>query len=264
MRIHSFVGAILALSALGSGVSAADLPSRYSAPLMPVAPLFTWTGFYVGVHGGYSFAGDNNVRVGGTPYIASYQAVGAVPASLKTSNDGFVGGGQIGYNYQIGTMVYGLEADVSFSDAKGAESSVNPFAATNVRQDLRTFGTVRGRLGYTPAERILLYVTGGVAFGDVKYAGGVTTAPTALAAVVAPGRVFAGSKTDTQMGWTVGGGLEYALTNSWTVKTEYLYYNLGKKSISAPQLSPVGSAENAGFRFETKGHIVRAGLNYKF
>lgn len=210
--------AALGLVAAGAA-SAADLPSRKGPVVAPVyAPVFTWTGFYVGANAGYGWGNVN----AGTVF------------NNRTVNiddlDGFVGGGQVGYNYQMGQFVVGLEADIQGADLNSGSS----FFGDRVRTEW--FGTVRGRVGVA-FDRFMPYVTGGWAYGNVK-----TTI----------GGVGSTDKTHTG-GYAIGGGLEYAFTNNWTAKVEYLYVDLGEKTVF-----------NSGVKVGTDFSVVRAGLNYKF
>jgi len=221
-KVTLALAALLGTTALAA---AADLPSRTYAPA-PVyaAPMFTWTGFYVGVNAGYG--GDKNTySINGFGNIASI------------TSGGFIGGGQIGYNYQfLGTsIVAGLEADIQGTGIEGKVTVLGFGLGTK----LDYLGTVRARLGYAFADRALFYVTGGLAYGKVN---------TNVLNLIS----FGGTNT----GWTAGAGVEYALTQNWSIKTEYLYVDLGKKTnLIVPGLS-VG--------VKNTEHIVRAGLNYRF
>lgn len=219
---------VAALGLLAAGAaSAADLPSRkgpVEAPYYP--PVFTWTGFYVGVNAGYAWGEIDSTNLG---IIGGFD-----------DPDGFTGGGQIGYNYQIGQFVLGLEADFQGADLKA--SAFDAFTGISASNELNWWGTVRARAGYA-FDRFLPYVTGGFAYGNVKNK-------------ISDGFVSF-SDDNTQYGWTLGAGLEYAFTNNLTAKVEYLYVDLDKESISVPGgtfVSEVG----------TKFSVVRAGLNYKF
>ncbi|SEM11239.1 outer membrane immunogenic protein [Bosea lupini] len=250
--------ASLAIAGLSGAAFAADLPSRKGPVLAPIAPIFTWTGFYVGVHAGAVFT-DNNIQTEGTAAntIANV-AFSRRPPSLSVSDTGFIGGAQVGYNYQIGQIVLGAEADFSYTDLKKRESFIGTTNATSsFRQEMEYFGTVRLRAGYA-FDRLLVFATGGLAYGDVK------NSATFFSAAV-PGQVdYVGSRDNVEIGWTVGGGLEYAFTNNLSVKAEYLYYDLGKRKVPV-NLQPVGPAGGSYVsRFENTGHIVRAGLNYRF
>lgn len=229
--------ASVALVAFATAASAADLPQRQvaPAPYVPVVPAFTWTGFYAGLNGGYAFSNSDNV-----PW--SLNGVGQ-PA-YKLSRDGFTGGAQVGYNMQFNSLVAGLETDINYTDL--SKRGFDAFGDT-ARSRMTYFGTVRGRLGFVPMDRAMIYVTGGLAYGDTK-----------LSAAVA-GTTLAGSKTDTNVGWTLGGGVEYALTNNITTKIEYLYYDLGDTKLNLSN-----GVNTASYKANNNGSIIRAGLNYKF
>jgi len=213
------LSSVAAIVLVGAGAaSAADLPSRKGPVMAPVyAPIFTWTGFYVGVNAGYAFG---NVSAG-TFVLPRAVTIGDI--------DGFIGGGQVGYNYQMGQFVLGVEADI-----QGADLSATNGFGDRIRTDY--FGTVRARAGFA-FDRFLPYVTAGWAYGNVK---------TTIAGI--------GSSDNSHTGgYAVGGGLEYAFTNNLTAKIEYLYVDLGEKSVL-----------NTGVKVGTDFSVVRAGLNYKF
>ena len=206
--------AALGLVAAGAA-SAADLPSRKGPVAAPVyVPAFTWTGFYVGANAGY---GWGNVNANG------FANIGDV--------DGFIGGGQVGYNYQMGQFVVGLEADLQGADL----SSGNNLGLIRVKTDY--FGTVRARVGVA-FDRFMPYITGGWAYGNVK---------TSI-----PGIGFSSDRSHTG-GYAVGAGLEYAVTNNIIAGVEYLYVDLGEKNILG-----------AGTKVGTDFSVVRARLSYKF
>lgn len=248
--------ATLALVALGGTAFAADLPSRKGPVYAPVAPIFTWTGFYVGVNAGVVFT-DNNIRTSGnTAVTAGNVANGFRAASLSKSDEGFTGGGQVGYNYQIGALVLGVEADIAYTDLKNRANflSVRGDPSTYT-SELEYLGTVRARVGYA-VDRFLVYATGGLAYGEVKNSANFFSfvAPNALQ--------FSGRKSDTEVGYAVGGGVEYAFTNNLSAKVEYLYYDLGKTNVTVAAVPAGANSYNA--KFSNDGHIVRAGLNYRF
>lgn len=209
--------AALGLVAAGAA-SAADLPSRKGPVAAPVymPPAFTWTGFYVGANAGYAWG---NVNTNGFTLTNTGDL------------DGFVGGAQVGYNYQMGQFVVGLEADIQGADL----STGNTLGGLRVKTDY--FGTVRARVGVA-FDRFMPYVTGGWAYGNVK-----TSIP-ALA--------FSSDASHTG-GWALGGGLEYAVTNNIVAGVEYLYVDLGDKRIL-----------NTGTKVGTDFSVVRARLSYKF
>jgi len=207
--------ALAALLAAPFAAQAADLsPSpAYKAPSY-VAPVFTWSGFYVGGNIGYGF-GD-----------AKWTA-----PSVSSKPKGFLGGLTWGYNLQTGIWVWGIEGDLDYSAAKG---SVACGGVTCTLKD-QWFGTARGRIGYAGWNNFMPYFTGGAAFADLKASAGAL------------------QKTDWRIGWTIGGGVEYALWSNWSVKGEYLYADLGKETCCG-----------AGRSVTYTTNIVRTGLNYRF
>ena len=225
-----------ALAALTSASMAADLPSRKMAPVAPVyVPAFTWTGFYVGLQGGYAWG-----RSTGTISTAT----GIPVATYSYNPKGGVFGGHIGYNYQISpNFVAGLEGDVEWSGLK--QSITNPVVGLTHRTAIDWQGSIRGRLGVA-FDRALIYATGGVAFADVKHS--VSTFPGGVGLV---------SGSSTRIGWTLGGGVEYAVTNNVTIRGEYRYTDFGRKSVA-------NLVTNTADRNKLTTHTVRAGVSYKF
>lgn len=256
------LGLGVALLTAAAPVYAADLPSRKAAPAYPALTAFSWTGLYAGLHVGYGFGGEQNVSTVGQlgPNIANI-ATGARPGSVDLDRNGFIGGAQIGYNWQIGSIVYGLETDISYTDLKDIRAIVTPQINTGLAQsnllntELKYLGTARARLGYA-FDRTLVYATGGLAYGEVENSFDML-APTGI-------RQFAGTKSDTKFGYTVGAGIEYAITNTISFKAEYLYYDLGKTKINVAAIPGTGVAGGYTATFRGDGHIVRTGVNYKF
>ena len=254
----------VALATLTAGAMAADLPSRRVAPAPYVAvPVFTWTGFYLGVNAGYGFStagnGNNSVFLPAGTFAAPNAAVAGTLITSGRSNDGFVGGGQVGYNYQFGNFVIGLEADAQYADLSsnrrngtvfvpvaGGAGLPAAFVGGSVATGLDWFGTVRGRVGYA-WDRLLVYGTGGFAYGE------------------GPNNNFGFGRSGIRTGWTGGGGVEYAFTPNVTAKVEALYVNL-----ETPRNGVVGVIGNVPVvvantrRFDNEFVVVRAGLNYKF
>jgi outer membrane immunogenic protein len=194
MRRAILAGTALASVAIMSQAAfAADMPVRRPLPPQPAAvapPLFNWSGFYIGAHGGYGW--------GSSQYDAS-----SAGASFDTN--GWLAGALAGVNYQVGQTVFGLEGDINWANFEGSATCGGTTCGTNVPW----YGTLRGRLGYA-ADRFMPYITGGLAYGKVE--------------ANVPGF---GSQSETQLGWTAGVGAEYALTNNISWKTEYLYMDLG-------------------------------------
>lgn len=253
LSVAGFGAAVVTLSV--SSAMAADLRAPvYKAPPAVVA-VSTWTGCYVGVSGGYVGQRDTSTPISGDPNLLISQTIGNVPLSINPTGDGYLIGGTVGCNYQTGPMVLGFETDLSYVDAqRNYTGTQGPnVVTTTFNQDLRYIGTVRGRLGYA-FDSVLLYVTGGLAYGEVN--------ASARAGDAAGTSILAGSQSNTQVGYTVGAGLEYALSRNWSIKGEYLYYDLGDKRLTINAI--LGPAETAWFDYKTSGHIARAGLNYRF
>ncbi len=209
--------------AAGGQALAADLPQpgppRAPATYVPVpAPAFSWSGIYVGINGGYAF---------GTGDFSSGASVSGV--------NGFLAGGTIGANYQWGRFVLGIEGDGDWTSLDG---KTTPTCST-CEVKSTWLATARGRAGYA-FDRILFYGTGGAAFGNVQ--GGAIGGP---------------FDSGTQIGWTVGGGIEAAIAPNWTAKVEYLYVNLGNLNCTAAGCL-------AGNTLNVIESVVRAGINYKF
>jgi outer membrane immunogenic protein len=280
--ISVFAGAGFSLAASGLAL-AADMVVK--APPPPPAPVYAWTGFYVGGNIGYSWgkaSGDLN-----DPAIFIFSGLGSLPTSFPESlkPKGVIGGGQFGYNFQINpTWVVGLEADLQASDEHASNSQsastggvfVGPgitgitssAVATAFDARISWFGTARARAGILITPTTLLYGTGGLAFGGVKVSGGGAANINLTACIVGVGCIptgsasgaFAFSQSTTKAGWTLGGGVEGAVAGHWTWKAEYLYLNLGSESGSVADNFGGFASWNAKFT----DNIVRVGLNYKF
>jgi|HubBroStandDraft_1064217.scaffolds.fasta_scaffold48284_2 outer membrane immunogenic protein len=268
--------AAAALTGIGAmAAQAADLPTRKEAPApVFVPPPFTWTGFYVGINAGASWSMGSRTT---SLYDPAFGFLGTYyPGNLGSSNTGFIGGGQAGYNWQTGAFVLGVETDFDgTTQSKTFNYTSAPIAGgvgvppalagdtlyVNAKASLDWLGTTRARLGFvaTPDNRLMFYATGGVAYGggSANYSAYDAT----------QGLFWTGSPSSSRVGWTIGGGVEYAITNNITIKGEYLYYNLGSTTFTtvpnaaASALLPGVYASN---KYTYDGSIVRAGINYKF
>src|ERR1700712_1283499 len=204
------VAAVTPISAMAAdlGTSPARAPIYTKAPMM--APAFTWTGFYIGGNAGYHF-GDQNVELTAASGATLFLGNPALATSIAVQRGGFIGGGQVGYNYQLSPMfVVGLEADFQWADVSG--SSTFDIAApgggffpsrTQVQDGLRDLGTVRGRLGFA-VDRFMIYGTGGFAYGEVTNSTTVSFFPSGVVGVGTP-NVLGLSVRDLQTGYAVGG-----------------------------------------------------------
>ncbi len=300
-----------ALSALTASAFAADLPSR-KEPVVPPPPPLIWTGFYAGVNVGGTVDASSNTYVANGPVdldsfgrrisalgsAASAAAAAAGTAYPGTNNSGFIGGGQVGYNYQFGaytgparSWVVGIEADIQGVTGTGGGTNIlqgtalssPPYrsgaigAETYASKSLDYIGTVRGRIGALINPALLVYATGGLAYGGANSNTNQFEFGTARAfgPFLTPAWSYAGSYSDTRIGWTAGAGLEWMFWSNWSLKFEYLYYDLGSVTYSD---GIAGSSINVGRRVagqtlflngaytsaQFNGHIFRAGVNYHF
>jgi outer membrane immunogenic protein len=278
-----FVAGLVALFGTSSAL-AADLPARtYTKAPAYIDPGYNWSGFYLGGNAGYSwghastdgsetgtqsvsiFSATTGVLRAGSPVVTS---LGTTPLTGRANVNGFIGGGQAGYNWQHGTWLFGLEADIQGSDERGS-ADVCVVAGCAIGTGLFTanykldwFGTVRGRIGFLPTDRVLLYATGGLAYGEIS-----ASAP-----------LIPLSWGSTRTGWTVGAGAEVAIDPHWSVKLEYLYMDLGNFGSDSTTATNVGTQLGVPIRFNTvttttfasafssrfTDNILRVGLNYRF
>ncbi len=228
-----------------------------------------WAGFYVGVHGGYHWGGSDSAlsllpdgAAWGSPDYLVFQR------NYDSSPEGALGGAQLGFNWRTGGFVVGLEADISRLSADGQASHtafvVDPppdgtYQARS-RQEMDWFGTLRARIGMTPFAdpRLLVYFTGGLAYGRVETSHSLEA--------IAFGAGYAGSDTGWEVGGTVGGGLEWTMGGGWSLKAEYLYYDLGDRDVRGRPYnqSPMPAPEfGTNMSHELNGHIARVGINYQ-
>jgi outer membrane immunogenic protein len=213
------VGALSMIALMGAA-NAADLPRRETMPVKAPAYLpYNWTGAYIGINGGGGFGGRS-----------SFDGLG-----VSDRPSGALFGGQLGYNWQFGRTVVGLETDIDYSDIRGSTAC----GAFTCETRNKWLGTTRARIGYA-FDRFLPYLTGGVAYGKVR----------------ASNSGF-GTDSDTRVGYALGGGVEFALAGPWTAKVEYLYTDLGNFDCATCGVLP---SQNVDFRT----NVVRAGINYRF
>lgn len=235
----------------------------------PTYVAYDWSGFYLGVNGGYAWAdtetSENSITTTGP-------LVGVGPGTFPPGTiftgpdrsgemDGAFGGIQAGYNVQNSSWVYGVEADYQYASIHGSESFLGtpdegPSYETSA--ELRHFGTLRGRLAYA-FDTILVYGTAGLAVGrletDINITGGLPDAPT--------GPTFSSGATETLVGYALGGGVEAAIGRSnWTVKGEYLYADFGGEDFNLS--FPDSDGSTAFGHTEVDAHLLRIGLNYRF
>jgi outer membrane immunogenic protein len=266
-----FIGIAAIASLLTTSAFAADLAARPVKAPVYVEPVYNWTGFYIGGNVGYSWGRSRDTssltNTAGTVLFTSID---------RTDLDGVVGGGQIGYNWQVQNWLWGLEADIQGTDEKGSRDFICPIGVCRpatilpgnliavilvpgvavpaaLDQKLEWFGTVRGRAGVVVSPKVLLYATGGLAYGEVK------TSETI-------GALTGFSRSDTRVGYTVGAGIEGVIGGNWTAKLEYLYVDLGRTSGSFLTTIPAfgGGVLTSSFSSRITDNVLRVGVNYKF
>lgn len=267
--------AVLIASFGATSALAADLPARtYTKAPAYVDPVYDWSGFYIGANIGYSWG-----RSSDTSSLSN--GVGTVLfTSAGSSNlNGVVGGEQVGYNRQMQNWVWGLEADIQGTDEHGSRGFTCPTGVctpptvtlgirgliipgdavpVSLNQKIAWFGTARGRAGVLVSPKVLLYATGGLAYGEVSSSETIG-GPTGL------------SNSDTRVGYTVGAGIEGAIGGNWTAKLEYLYVDLGRTSGSFATTIPAfgGGISASGtltssYSSRITDNVLRVGVNYKF
>lgn len=241
--ISAFILAVFAASA-GPAV-AADLPARmpYKAPVYAIP--FSWTGLYIGGHLGGGFATSDWIDTGFPGGTAGLDDGNPKPS-------GFVGGGQIGYNYQFDRLVLGVEADGDWASLKDTAGGCFQDPTQSCTTKAHWFATLTGRLGFT-WDRALFYAKGGAAWGHFKYDN-----PTPVGFLSTDY-----SASETRSGWTVGGGIEYAFADHWSARLEYDYLDFGT---STPTFVGNNPADTFIFteNLTNRVHMVTVGVNYLF
>lgn len=240
------LGAVVGIL-IGSTAFAADLPPPVTAPArapavyVPAAAVYNWTGFYIGLNGGWGFAsGNTTVTINGGP---------GGTATGSGSINGGIFGGQIGANYQMDAFVIGLEGDWDWSGQSRTDNFVCNVACTGSETvKLPWIATLRGRIGYA-MDRVLIYLTGGAAW----------THTSDNVVVNGSGTVFSASSTNT--GWTIGGGGEFAFAQNWTAKVEYLYIGT---NVSQTGALPAAVGTSVTETAKIHDNLIRAGFNFKF
>jgi outer membrane immunogenic protein len=230
-----FAALLCAATVCSGSARAADLPVK-APPNVAVASVYNWTGFYIGGHGGFGWGRKEWTDLAGPPFDAGSHRV-----------DGAVAGGQVGFNYQTGPWVLGVEGQFSWANLDG--NHLNPLdLADSLTTRVRWMSSVAARIGYA-FERTLVYVKGGGAWardhhetidlGVLERTGGAT-----------------------RSGWLVGGGLEYGIGGGWSAKVEYNFMDFGRRTITMSPVDPAGDADL--FDIDQHIHTVIFGLNYRF
>jgi outer membrane immunogenic protein len=273
MKKIALAALILAVSA--AAASSADMtPAPYytKAPVV-VAPIYNWTGFYLGANAGGAW-GNSDPRTStvfnefGYFDATSVPAVNAVGGSQRINESGVTGGLTAGYNWQAGAAVVGIESDFNYFGPRGSTSgsALYPCCAPagftiNSSTSSNWLITLRPRAGFLVTPAFLLYATGGLAVANVNAAFNFTDNNSEAAESAAI--------SATRVGWTVGAGAEYALMNGWSIKGEYLHVDLGSSSVTSNNLTLFNGAFAVPVNVFThsidwRSEIARVGLNYKF
>jgi outer membrane immunogenic protein len=280
-----FLSATLAVGAIVSSgaAGAADLPVRTKAPVV-VDPVYNWTGFYVGANLGWSFGRSRTeFNIAGVPFSSTSERMEGILGGLQAGYNWQSGRTVFGLETDIqatdqkgsssrSQFIPGTPGTPGtpaipciFQDGPNtpciAGTGIPAIAAipgipsitsiVSYQNKLPWFGTFRGRLGFTPADRWMVYVTGGLAYGEV----------TTSEALNVNGAVVGFSSDRTRLGWTIGGGVEAALWSNWTWKVEYLYIDLGKVNNTLIGIAPITPVVSSS---QITDQIVRVGLNYRF
>jgi outer membrane immunogenic protein len=227
--IRRLILTIAATAAAAGSASAGDLPYNQAA-YAPPAPLFTWSGFYLGGQIGYAWASESLSGWGPAYYFSG----------VEYAPNGVAGGAHVGYNLQFNQVVLGVEGDI---DGTGVSKTYG-WGPVLYGSKLPLQGTVRGRLGFA-LDRALFYITGGAAF----------------ASATNTYQSFFGYDSTGQslVGWTIGGGLEYAINNNWSIRAEYRYADFGTTTNY-----PFAALPGGAVMHHTTENLVRAGFSYKF
>lgn len=258
MFVSKFVNSLVAAGAMAFAAvpAVADGYARRSTAEFGPPP-FSWTGVYVGVHAGGAWGSATSVSSACSPFPACDQLAGF--GSLNGS--GFAGGLQAGINWQINTVVLGVEADFTWTGIDGSAADVNRSAAGAIltpgghswSRDVDWLASLRARAGITLTPTMLAYITGGVAWQGVDLTA-VQAFTNSTAAV---------SVSDTKTGYVIGGGLELALNSNWLLRGEYLYYSFDGGN--AAVVHSAFPAITANFAWgDSQIHSLRAALSYKF
>jgi len=248
-----------AASGLVVGQAAAATKPHKTPPAPPPPPLaHRWTGFYLGGHLGGGWPGNDSATVTEVSGFGLF-----APGSFGSSSNGsFLGGGQVGYNWQFASpWMVGVEADwtgtrLSQTGGGALPGGVGAGYSSTLRRDVKSLMSVRGRVGYVQ-DAMLYYITGGLAWGRTDY----------TANTISDDPSFPASFSNTAQGYVVGGGLAYALNANWSVRAEYLYYRLGGASQNALSMdaNPPGNDGTVNYHWKAfQANIVRVGVDYQF
>lgn len=289
LLVAAAIAMLLAPPAVAADLAVPHIITK--APPVIVDPTYNWSGFYAGLNIGYGWGRSATT----SDFIDSGGGSLLSASAGKFGLNGVIGGGQIGYNWQRDMFVAGVEADFQGSGQKGrfdalcagapdgvqdgictpghrGDNTFDPAlpVTLNLAQKLDWFGTVRGRLGVAVTPRVLVYGTGGFAYGRVSTSGSVNGInvggfPGADGGTFTPVAASFSSST-TKLGWSAGAGIEGAFADNWSARLEYLYVDLGtvSGSLATPVIALSGAPLVVGYRSHITDNILRFGVNYRF
>ena len=241
---------------------AADFPVKATAaPAITYSP--SWAGWYAGVNLGVLSDRshvDGFTPTGATVPGANYCFTGDCTATNSQTATGVLGGLQLGYNFEAGRVVYGLEADIDLSSARKTSTGTNVVGTGSgtwtMQSGIEALSTLRGRIGYA-FDNTLLYATGGLAVAKTAHSYQGSTP-------VFGSGAYSWADAGWRAGYTVGAGLDYQLSRNWSVRGEGLYYDLGTKDLVSTGTNGGGFTSTFGARDRMNGWVARAGVNYLF
>jgi outer membrane immunogenic protein len=276
LKMITRAGAVMAAALISAQANAADMYARGMKDAPVYVPAASWTGFYLGGNGGYGWSNEDSRNTATVnEYVLVQCPLAGAPAVCTDTKKGSLnpeggfGGGQIGYNVQLhSSIVVGVEADIDGADIKDSTTrtlspalvaalSGNTYTSVGA-SETNFLGTVRGRIGCTLGDS-LIYFTGGFAYGGVKDSLAVKTGAGVISGAV--------SKSETETGYVLGGGVEHRFSPSWSIKAEYQYVDLGETKLTIPaQAAPAANGAHQALASSTNTHTyntVRVGLNYR-
>ena len=269
-----------AMVSMAGAALAADLPSRKAEPMLPPPPPPMWNGFYAGLNAGYNFGTNTNSYSQNWGFPDAAGIVWADPIAMdgvaSNNQSGFMGGAQFGYNYQwSNNILLGVETDIQGTNTRGAGRTagavidpvdgVGIVGSSQIQGGVDYLGTVRGRIGYLWNPTLLVYGTGGFAYGGAYANVGQVAGNT-------ENQLWLGGGQRSQLltGWTAGGGVEWMFMPNWSLKAEALYWDLGRMNVETAAISPALAAATGGgvawgrSSVNYSGITARAGINYHF
>src|SRR4029077_5814978 len=284
----SMIAAVAAL--VGTPALAADMAVK-APPPAPAAPVYGWTGFYIGVEAGGAWGGRVSFAPNDPLSALVANGTGGLPGEqplvsrYSLNRNGPVGGFEIGYNWQAGSnFLIGLQTDISFSGVSGTASGTSVLTifggttalqSTTSHQDTEWYGTLRGRLGWLVAPNLMFFGTGGLAYGRTSVTANETFTGAGVTGfgggftfncLTSGAPCFAGAGAAVRTGWTAGGGVEYLLDAHWSAKIEYQFVDLGTQLLTVAAVTPTPGTTASSFTaaFRDQMNVVRLGLNYRF